>query len=175
MCGVLIRFYLYCVKTPLILFFPILLYSCGLLKTNKFLTYYKEVNDISIIENKIDVGEKYYPTVQEMENSNACIKEYQRLKSEGYILIGYSLFHNEGKMSQGLVIQAGMKLGAHKVLLSRELSHSGSLDNQAPVQDDKFKGAPILEALAPKPDTEKGSSKNNFLHNALFLVQRALE
>lgn len=137
--------------------------------------HYKEVNDISTIENKIDLGDKYYPTVLEMANSNACIIEYQRLKSEGYILMGYSLFHNEGKMSQGVVIQAGMKLGAHKVLLSRENSHSGSLDYQPMLLDEKFKGRPILAALASKPGSEKENSNNNHVHMALFLVQLSLD
>ena len=135
--------------------------------------HYKEVNDISTIENKIDQGDKYYPAVLEMDNSNACIKEYQRLKPEGYLLMGYSLFDNDAKMSKGLVIQAGMKLGAHKVLLSRENSHSGSLDHQTLLPDEKFKISPIVEAMESNPRNEKAN--NNHVHMALFLVQLSLD
>ena len=80
--------------------------------------HYNQVNDINAIENKVDHGEKFYPTVLELGNSNACVKEYDRLKSEGYILIGYSLFHHDRKMSHGILVQTGKKLGAHKVLFS---------------------------------------------------------
>jgi hypothetical protein len=137
--------------------------------------HYKEVNDISIIENKIEFGDKNYPTVLEMANSNACIKEYQRLKSEGYILMGYSLFDNKGKMSQGLVIQAGLKLGAHKILLSRENSHSGPLDNRFPLPDEMFKERPIIEAIMENEGSEKKSPINSYAHLALFLVQLSLD
>ena len=137
--------------------------------------HYKEVNDISTIENKIDLGDKYYPSVLEMENNNACVKEYQRLKSEGYILMGYSLFQKKKKMSQGLALQAGMKLGAHQVLLSRENSHSGSLDSQFPLPDEMFKERPIIQAIMENNDLEKKSPINSYAHLALFLVQLSLD
>ena len=133
--------------------------------------HYKEVNETSTIDDKIDYGDEYYPTVLEMDNSNACIKEYQRIKPDGYVLIGYSLFDNDGKMSQGLVIQAGMKLGAHKILLSRENSHSGSLGHHPLLPDEKAKSGPIVEALVSQLGAENGNPKNH-VHLALFLVQR---
>ena len=122
--------------------------------------HYKEVSDISSIENKLKHEKRFYPTAIEMESSNACVEEYVRLKPEGYILIGYSLFHHEGKMSQGLLIQSGVKLGAHKIIFSRERSYSGSLSPQTHDSEEKFEGRPILESLAYKPSEQ---------YEALFL------
>lgn len=154
----------------MVLLIPILLCGCGVLKTNKYLLHYTVVNDIDSIENRIDHGDKYYPAVREMVNSNMCIEEYQRIKPEGYVLLGYSLFENDEKMSQGLVIQAGLKLGTHLVILSRENSNSGVLEQQPLLPDEKFKTGPIAEALISKSRTEKGNTKNH-IHMALFLVQ----
>ena len=114
-------------KFLLFLFVTIILNSCSLLSTNKYIMHYNEVNDINAIENKVDQVDNFYPTVIEMKSSNACIEEYNRLKREGYLLIGYSLFHDDGKLSKGILVQTGKKLGAHKVLFSRERSYSGSL------------------------------------------------
>ena len=157
-------------KNLVVLLIPILLCGCGVLKTNKYLMHYTVVNDLATIGNNIDHGEKYYPAVREMVNSNMCIEEYQRIKPEGYVLLGYSLFDNDEKMSQGLVIQAGMKLGAHLVILSRENGVSGVLNHQPLLPDEKFKTGPIAEALISKSRTEKGNTKNHS-HMALFLVQ----
>ncbi len=137
--------------------------------------HYNQVNDINAIENKVDHGEKFYPTVLELGNSNACVKEYDRLKSEGYILIGYSLFHHDRKMSHGILVQTGKKLGAHKVLFSRERSYSGSLNTKPLNTDEKFEGRPILKSLAYEPDNQYETSSNNYIHNALFLVQQSLK
>lgn len=136
--------------------------------------HYKEVNDLDAIENKIDHGDKFYPSVLEMKNSNACLDKYNRLKSEGYVLIGYSLFHHEGKMSHGILVQTGKKLGAHKVLFSRERSYSGSLRTSPINSDEKFQGQPFVRSLAERTSNQYDSPSNNYVHNALFLVQQAL-
>ena len=162
-------------KCLFVLFIPILLCQCSLLTTNKYLMHYKEVSDISSIENKLEHEKRFYPTALEMESSNACVEEYVRLKPDGYILIGYSLFHHEGKMSQGLLIQSGVKLGAHKIIFSRERSYSGSLSPQTHDSEEKFEGRPILESLAYKPSKQYETSSNNYVHHALFLVQQSLE
>lgn len=137
--------------------------------------HYKVVNDLNAIENKIDHGDKFYPSVVEMKSSNACLDKYNRLKSEGYVLIGYSLFHHEGKMSHGILVQTGKKLGAHKVLFSRERSYSGSLRASPTNSDEKFEGQPILKSLAEQPHNQFDSPSNNYVHNALFLVQKVLK
>lgn len=137
--------------------------------------HYKEVNDLNAIENKIDHGDKFYPSVMEMKSSNACADEYIRLKSEGYVLLGYSLFHHERKMSQGILVQTGKKLGAHKVLFSRERSYSGSLSTSPLKSEEKFERQPFVNSLAERTDTQYDSPSNNYVHNALFLVQQAMK
>jgi hypothetical protein len=162
------------VKNLVVLLILILLCSCGVLKTNKYLMHYTVVNDVATIGNNIDRGDKHYPIVREMVNSNACIEEYQRIKPEGYVLLGYSLFDNDEKMSQGLVIQAGMKLGAHLIILSRENGASGVLNHQPLLPDEKIKRGTIVEALVSKPSDELGNT-NNHVHMALFLTQCYLD
>ena len=137
--------------------------------------HYKEVNDLNAVANKIDLGDKFYPSVVEMKSSNACLEEYERLKSEGYKLIGYSLFLHEHKKSQGILVQTGKKLGAHMVLFSRERSYSGSLRASPTNSDEKFEGQPILKSLAEQPHNQFDSPSNNYVHNALFLVQQELK
>ena len=137
--------------------------------------HYKEVNDLNAVANKIDLGDKFYPSVVEMKSSNACLEEYERLKSEGYKLIGYSLFHHEHKMSQGILVQTGKKLGAHMVLFSRERSYSGSLSTSPLKSDEKFERQPFVKPLAERTDTQYISPSNNYVHNALFLVQQAMK
>ena len=137
--------------------------------------HYNEVNDINAIENKVDQVDNFYPTVIEMKSSNACIEEYNRLKREGYLLIGYSLFHDDGKLSQGILVQTGKKLGAHKVLFSRERSYSGSLSKSLLKSDEKFERQPILKSLAEPSSNQYDNPSNNYVHNALFLVQLSLK
>ena len=137
--------------------------------------HYKEVNDLNAIENKIDHGDKFYPSVLEMKSSNACLEEYERLKSEGYKLIGYSVFHHERKISQGILVQTGKKLGAHMVLFSRERSYSGSLSTSPLKSDEKFERQPFVKPLAERSSNQFDSPSNNYVHNALFLVQQELK
>lgn len=162
-------------KTCFVLLLLITLQSCVLSKTNKYLSSYIKINETSEIEDLIDVGINYYPTIQTFATMDASLEEYQRLKSEGYSLIGYAMFHNEGKMSEGLAVQTGKKLGAHMVLISRERSDSGSLENQRRLDKEKFRGPEILEFLASKPQFDKGNSSLNYFHNVLFLVQHSME
>jgi hypothetical protein len=78
-------------------------------------------------------------------------------------------------MSHGILVQTGKKLGAHKVLFSRERSYSGSLNTKPLNTDEKFEGRPILKSLAYEPDNQYEPSSNNYIHNALFLVQQSLK
>ena len=152
-----------------------ILNSCALSKNNKFLSCYKEVNTLSEIEKTVDLGLNYYPDIKSFANSEASLNEYQRLKSDGYVLLGYSMFHHEGKMSEGLAIQTGKKLGAHLILISRARSNSGALDNQELLEREQIKGPAILEALIYKPNFKKGNASLSYFHSVLFLVQLSME
>jgi len=163
------------VKNRVVLLVPILFFSCGVLKTNKYLMHYKELNEVSGLENVMDLGDKYHPRIIEFQNSNTCVEEYQRLRAEGYTLIGYSLFQHEQKLSNGLAVQAGKKLGAHKVLLSREKSNEGSSDHRFPLPDEMFKEKPIIQAIMENEGSEKKTAISSYAHLALFLVQLSLD
>ena len=99
---------------------------------------------------------------------------YKELQKEGYLLLGYAIFQHKGKLSQGLAIQTGKQLGAHKILLSRELANSGSLNNvepeNGPGYNSGFKESPIVEALLSNKENSKSNGKIFYLHNTLFLV-----
>ena len=150
---------------------PLILFSCRVLKNNIYIMHYTEVNALETIENKLELGEKTYPKVVEFESSVSCIQEYERLKTQGYKLLGYSLFHHEGKMSHGLTLQAGIKLGAHRVLLARERSHSGSLTPEKEDAFRKFKNQPMIEALLTDGKQVRKNKSKSFRHHALFLIK----
>ena len=103
------------------------------------------------------------------------MKTYKELQKEGYLLLGYAIFQHKGKLSEGLAIKTGKDLGAHKILLSRELANSGTLDNVAPENgpgdNSGIKGSPIIEALLSSEDINKSNGKTLYLHNTLFLVK----
>ncbi len=154
---------------------PLVLLSCRVLKNNTYIMHYTEVNALDALENKLDLGEKNHPKVLELESSDACVEEYERLKTEGYQLQGYSLFDHKGKMSHGVALEAGIKLGAHMVLLARERSHSGSLNPENEDAFRKFKNEPIIEALLTDGDQASKNKSKSYRHNALFLIQCAKE
>lgn len=160
-------------KTRFLLLILIILNSCALSKNNKFLSCYKEVNALSKTKKPVDVGLNYYPDIKSFVNAEASLNEYQRLKSDGYALLGYSMFHHDEKMSEGLAIQTGKKLGAHLILISRARSNSGALDNQELLEREQVKRPAIVEALVYKPEQKKASS--SYFHNVLFLVQLSME
>ena len=149
---------------------PLILFSCRVLKNNTYIMHYTEVNAPEAIENKLELGEKTHPKVIEMESSDACIQEYERLKNKGYQLLGYSLFDHEGKMSHGVALEAGIKLGAHRVLMARERSHSGSLNPEKEDAFRKFKNQPMIEALLTDGDQTSKNKSKSYKHNALFLI-----
>ena len=162
-------------KKACVVLIPLILLSCHVLKNNTYIMHYTEVNAPEALENKLDLGEKTYPKVVELESSDACVEEYERLKAEGYRLLGYSLFHHEGKMSHGVALEAGIKLGAHRILLARERSHSGSLNPEKEDAFRKFKNQPMIEALLTDGEQPSKNSSKSYSHNALFLIQCAQE
>ena len=162
-------------KKACVVLIPLILLSCRVLKNNTYIMHYTEVNAPEALENKLDLGQKTYPKVVELESSDACVEEYERLKAEGYRLLGYSLFHYEGKMSHGVALEAGIKLGAHRVLLAREHSHSGSLNPEKEDAFRKFKNQPMIEALLTDGEQSSKNSSKSYSHNALFLIQCAQE
>lgn len=161
------------------LWVPLLLVGCGVFRTNKFLSTYTQLQDPIQIEKKVSIADDYYPEVQTFSSTDLCLEAYREMKSEGYVLIGYSMFYNEGKMSQGLAVKSGKDLGAHRVLLSREPGNSGSLDEvlseERPGYNSDLKGSPLIDALLSREDDKKTNSKTFYLHNTLFLVQTHIE
>tara|TARA_B100001063_G_scaffold196975_1_gene189067 strand:- start:1462 stop:1962 length:501 start_codon:yes stop_codon:yes gene_type:complete len=153
----------------------IALQSCALTKNNDYILNYKELRVASDIDSLVARAVSFYPSIQEFSNSNACMKAYEELQKEGYLLLGYAIFQHKGKLSEGLAIQTGKDLGAHKILLSRELANSGSLDNvepeTGPGYNSGIKGSPIIEALLSSEEISKSNGKKFYLHNALFLVK----
>ncbi len=138
---------------------------------------YKELRVYSDIDASVDEAASFYPSIQEFSNSNACMNTYAKLQKEGYLLLGYAIFQHKGKLSEGLAIQTGKDLGAHKILLSRELANSGSLNNVETETglgyNSGMKGSPIIEALLSSEGINKSNGKTLYLHNALFLVKTA--
>ena len=136
---------------------------------------YQELRVVSDIDSLVDRGPSLYPEMKDFPRSNACMKAYKEFKNEGYILLGYSIFQHKGKLSQGLAIQTGKELGAHMILMSRELANSGSLDNvdpeNGPGYNSAFKGSPIIEALLSERQTNKSNGNTFYLHSTLFLVK----
>ena len=151
------------------------LQGCALTKNNDYTLNYKELRVPSDMDLLVAREASFYPSIQEFSNSNACMKTYKELQKEGYLLLGYAIFQHKGKLSEGLAIQTGKDLGAHKILLSRELANSGSLDNLETETDPGYnsgmKGSPIIEALISSDEISKSNGKTFYLHNALFLVK----
>ena len=151
------------------------LQGCSLTKNNDYILNYKELRVASDTDSLVAREASFYPSIQEFSNSNACMKTYKELQKEGYLLLGYAIFQHKGKLSEGLAIQTGKNLGAHKILLSRELANSGSLDNVEPEigpgYNSGIKGSPIIEALISSEEISKSNGKTFYLHNALFLVK----
>ena len=156
-------------------YFFLLLQGCALTKNNDYILNYNELKVVSDIDSLVEREPSFYPSIQEFSNSNACMKTYKELQKEGYLLLGYAIFQHKGKLSEGLAIKTGKDLGAHKILLSRELANSGSLDNVAPENGPGYnsgiKGSPIIEALLSSEDMNKSNGKTFYLHNTLFLVK----
>ena len=153
----------------------LLLQGCALTKNNDYILNYNELKVVSDIDSLVAREPSFYPSIQEFSNSNACIQTYKELQKEGYMLLGYAIFQHKGKLSEGLAIQTGKDLGAHTILLSRELANSGSLDNveaeTGPGYNSGMNGSPIIEALISSEEISKSNRKTFYLHNALFLVK----
>ena len=151
------------------------LQGCALTKNNDYTLNYKELRVPSDMDLLVAREASFYPSIQEFSNSNACMKTYKEIQKEGYLLLGYAIFQHKGKLSEGLAIQTGKDLGAHTILLSRELANSGSLDNvepeTGPGYNSGIKGSPIIEALISSEEISKSNGKTFYLHNALFLVK----
>jgi len=132
------------IKRPtLILLILVALYGCKLSEKNGYLEHFTEVNPLVSIQNVADLGNDYYPSIESYAQVNLCLESYQRLKNQGYVMLGYSLFEYDGKLSEGLAIQTGKELGAHKVLLAREEGNSGTLKAFSPSNEKGYKGASI--------------------------------
>lgn len=152
-----------------------MLQSCALNKNNDYVSNYKELRRVSEIDSLLKPSPAFYPTVTEFSNSNACMKAYKELQKEGFLLLGYAIFQHKGKLSQGLAIKTGKELGAHAILLSRELANSSTLEKtdleDGPGYNSGFKGSPIIEALLSVEESDKSNGKTYYLHNTLFLVK----
>tara|TARA_B100001287_G_scaffold178093_1_gene150161 strand:+ start:1005 stop:1472 length:468 start_codon:yes stop_codon:yes gene_type:complete len=151
------------------------LQGCALFKNNDYALNFKELRRVSEIDSLLRPGPTFYPKVTEFSNSNACMKAFKALQSEDFLLLGYAIFQHKGKLSQGLAIKMGKELGAHKILLSRELANSSTLENIAredgPGFKSGFKGSPFIEALLSVEERDKTNGKAFYLHSTLFLVK----
>ena len=153
------------------LFFSVFLFGCGLFKPNKYIMHYNELRELSAGDKVIDQGKRHRANAIEMTSNTACIEEYRRLHAQGYTLIGYSLFQHEEKLSNGLAVQAGIRLGAHRVLYSRQQSNGESSDRRFPVLDELIKEGPIIKAIFEDETPGKQSQLNLYSHLALFLIK----
>tara|TARA_B100000524_G_scaffold30546_2_gene15185 strand:+ start:1282 stop:1782 length:501 start_codon:yes stop_codon:yes gene_type:complete len=163
------------VKLYFYIYLFVALQGCALTKNNDYILNYKELRVASDSDSLVAREASFYPSIQEFSNSNACMKTYKELQKEGYLLLGYAIFQHKGKLSEGLAIQTGKGLGAHTILLSRELANSGSLYNvepeTGPGYNSGMNGSPIIEALISSEEISKSNGKTFYLHNALFLVK----
>ena len=152
-----------------------MLQGCALFKNNDYARNFKELRRVSEIDSLLRPGPTFYPKVTEFSNSNACMKAFKALQSEDFLLLGYAIFQHKRKLSQGLAIKMGKELGAHKILLSRELANSSTLKNtergNSPRFNSALKGSPIVEALLSTEERDKSNGKILYLHNTLFLVK----
>ena len=157
------------------IFIFLVLQGCALHKNNDYAINFKELRRVSEVDSLLKTSPTFYPTVTEFSNSNDCMKAYKELQKEGFLLLGYAIFQHKGKLSQGLAIKTGKELGAHKILLSRELANSSTLKNtergNSPGFNSAFKGSPIVEALLSTEERDKSNGKILYLHNTLFLVK----
>ena len=90
-------------------------------------------------------------------------------------MLGYALFDFEGKLSEGLAIETGKKLGAHMVLLAREAGNSGSLSTLSSTNEKGYKGGQIFEEFVHMPKKKRASLQTEFYHSVLFLVKRSID
>ena len=165
------------VITHLCLFYFILtlICSCQLQKENIYLEHFKEVNALASISKVEPKNPDDYPDIQTFSNTNACLESYKNLRKEGYVMLGYALFDFEGKLSEGLAIETGKKIGAHKVLLARELGNSGVLNTLSSENDKGFQGAQIFEDLVHQSKDRKSFIETEHFHSVLFLVKRSVD
>ena len=163
--------------TRLCLFFFIIavICSCKLHKENVYLEHFKEVNALASISEVEPKNPDDYPDIQTFSRTNACLESFKNLKKEGYVMLGYALFDFEGKLSEGLAIETGKKLGAHMVLLAREAGNSGSLSTLSSTNEKGYKGALILEEFVHMPKQRRASLQTEFYHSVLFLVKRSID
>ena len=56
-----------------------------------------------------------------------------------------------------------------------ERSYSGSLSTSPLKSDEKFERQPFVKPLAERSSNQFDSPSNNYVHNALFLVQQELK
>lgn len=149
--------------------------SCKLHKENIYLEHFKEVNSIGSISDVEPKNPNEYPQIQTFSSTNACLESFKNLKKEGYVMLGYALFDFEGKLSEGLAIETGKKIGAHKVLLAREAGNSGELNTLSSENEKGFQGAQIFEDLVHQSRQRKSYIQTEYFHSVLFLVKRSID
>ena len=159
----------------LLLFTLAVICSCKLHKENIYLEHFKEVNSIGSISEVEPKNPNEYPQIQTFSSTNACLESFKNLKKEGYVMLGYALFDFEGKLSEGLAIETGKKLGAHMVLLAREAGNSGSLSTLSSTNEKGYKGGQIFEEFVHMPKKKRASLQTEFYHSVLFLVKRSID
>lgn len=159
----------------LLLFTIAVICSCKLHKENIYLEHFKEVNSIGSISDVEPKNPNEYPQIQTFSSTNACLESFKNLKKEGYVMLGYALFDFEGKLSEGLAIETGKKLGAHMVLLAREAGNSGSLSTLSSTNEKGYKGGQIFEEFVHMPKKKRASLQTEFYHSVLFLVKRSID
>jgi hypothetical protein len=161
-------------RLALILWVSVALNGCKLSEKNAYLEHFTEVNPLVSIQNVADLGIDYYPELESFSQVDLCLESYQRLKDQGYVMLGYSLFEYDGKLSEGLAIQTGKQLGAHKVILAREARNSGGLKVLSPTNEKGYKGAMILEDFVHKSKEKQSNLQTEFYHSILFLVKGSI-
>ena len=163
------------IRLYLLLFILTVICSCKLHKENIYLEHFKEVNSIASISEVDPKNPDDYPNIQTFSSTNACLESFKNLKKEGYVMLGYALFDYEGKLSEGLAIETGKKIGAHKVLLAREAGNSGVLNTLSSENDKGFQGAQIFEDLVHQSKERKSFIETEYFHSVLFLVKRSID
>ena len=163
------------IRLCLFFFILALICSCKLHKENVYLEHFKEVNSIASISEVEPKSSDDYPDIQTFSSTNACLESFKKLKEEGYVMLGYALFDYEGKLSEGLAIEKGKKIGAHKVLLAREAGNSGELNTLSSENEKGFQGAQIFEDLVHQSRQRKSYIQTEYFHSVLFLVKRSID
>ena len=158
-------------RAKLLILLPFFFLACGTQKSNPYILNYQKVDEVSVKKAQKNKKQKYRPEVMAFKNGSLSINEYQNLKTNGYKLLGYSLFQDSKKSSFGMAVQMGKAAGAELILLSREKNNASSNDRLFPTLDKLIEDGPIIKAIFEDETPGKQSQLNLYSHLALFLIK----